>query len=118
MTEDAHGRRTRLLYQKAFGRRVEVGIISVHNPDYDAKRWWQYSEGVREVLGESIAYLYAKFSFIPPRRGDWDCTSGELMTQAPHQNSAHGDEDRSPDGLGLLQTDFVVAGRISAKLRR
>ena len=66
LTEDAHGRRTRLLFQRAFGRHVAVGIISIQNPDYDPKHWWRYSEGVRDVLGESIAYVYAKFLFHQP----------------------------------------------------
>ena len=67
LTEDAHARRTRLLFQEAFGREVRVGIISVANPDYDPARWWRYSEGVREVLGESIAYVYARIFFHPAR---------------------------------------------------
>jgi uncharacterized SAM-binding protein YcdF (DUF218 family) len=66
MTEDVHARRTRLLFQKAFGDGVAVGIIAVPNPGYDSRRWWRYSEGVREVIGESIAYIYARFLFIPP----------------------------------------------------
>lgn len=65
LTEDAHARRTQLLFQKAFGADVTVGIISIPNPDYDAKHWWCYSEGVRDVLGESIAYLYARIVFHP-----------------------------------------------------
>ena len=65
LTEAAHARRTRLLFQKAFGKDVAVGIIAVPNPDYDAKYWWRYSEGVREVLGEGIAYLYARVLFHP-----------------------------------------------------
>ena len=65
VTEDAHARRTRLLFQKAFGKEVQVGIISVPNPDYDPKHWWRYSEGVREVIGESIAYVYARVFFHP-----------------------------------------------------
>jgi hypothetical protein len=65
LTEDAHARRTRLLYQKAFGKNVAVGVIAVFNPDYDPTQWWRYSEGVREVIGESIAYIYARFFFYP-----------------------------------------------------
>ena len=65
LTEDAHARRTQLLFQKAFGSDVAVGIISVPDPDYDAKHWWRYSEGVREVLGEGVAYLYARIFFHP-----------------------------------------------------
>jgi uncharacterized SAM-binding protein YcdF (DUF218 family) len=67
LTEDVHSRRTRLLFQAAFGRETTVGIIAVPDPDYDSHYWWRYSEGVREVLGESIAYLYAKFLFWPPK---------------------------------------------------
>ena len=65
LTEDAHARRTRLLYRKAFGKNVVVGIISVSNPDYNPRHWWRYSDGVREVIGESIAYIYARFFFYP-----------------------------------------------------
>ena len=69
LTEGAHARRTQLLFQAAFGPAVHVGIISVPDTDYDAAHWWRYSEGVREVLGESIAYLYAKFLFHPAPPG-------------------------------------------------
>jgi hypothetical protein len=67
LTEDAHARRTRLLFQEAFGRETRVGVISVPDPAYDAKRWWHYSEGVRVVLSESIAYVYAKCLFHPEK---------------------------------------------------
>ncbi|OAI55824.1 hypothetical protein AYO49_01105 [Verrucomicrobiaceae bacterium SCGC AG-212-N21] len=66
VTEGPHARRTRLLYQKAFGREFNIGIIAVPSPDYDASHWWRYSEGVRDVLGEGIAYLYARFLFHAP----------------------------------------------------
>jgi uncharacterized SAM-binding protein YcdF (DUF218 family) len=63
LTEGAHARRTRLLFQKAFGDGVAVGVIAIHSPDYDPKHWWRFSEGVRDVVGEGIAYLYARFFF-------------------------------------------------------
>lgn len=65
VTKDVHARRTRFLYQKAFGDGVRIGIISVPNPDYDARYWWRYSEGVRAVIGECIAYIYASCFFRP-----------------------------------------------------
>ncbi len=65
LTEGPHARRTRLLYQKAFGKNMAVGVIAVSNPDYNPKDWWRYSDGVREVIGESIAYIYARFFFYP-----------------------------------------------------
>jgi len=67
LTEDVHARRTRLLFQKAFGDEITVGVIAVPSPDYDSSRWWRYSEGVRAVLGETIAYVYAKVFFFPDR---------------------------------------------------
>ena len=70
LTEDVHARRTRLLFQEAFGREATVGIIAVPDPDYDPDHWWRYSEGVREILGECIAYLYAKFLFWPAKTAD------------------------------------------------
>lgn len=66
VTEDFHARRTRLLFEKAFGDGVKIGIIAVINPDYDPAHWWRYSEGVRDALSEAIAYLYARFLFFPP----------------------------------------------------
>ena len=65
ITEDSHARRTQLLYKEAFGKNVTIGIIAVSNPDYDPKDWWRYSDGIREVIGESIAYTYARFFFYP-----------------------------------------------------
>jgi uncharacterized SAM-binding protein YcdF (DUF218 family) len=66
VTEDVHARRTRLLFGRALGDDVTVGIIAVPNSNYDPKRWWRYSEGVKEVFTEAFAYLYAKFFFYPP----------------------------------------------------
>ena len=65
VTEDVHARRTQLLFERALGNNVAVGIIAVSNPDYDARRWWHYSEGVKDVVNEAVAYTYAKFLFYP-----------------------------------------------------
>lgn len=65
VTVDVHARRTRLLFEKALGSQVKVGIISIPNPDYPAARWYRYSQGVRAVIGEMVAYVYAKFFFFP-----------------------------------------------------
>jgi uncharacterized SAM-binding protein YcdF (DUF218 family) len=65
VTEDVHARRTRLLFQKALGKDVQVGIIAVANVDYPANRWWHYSQGVKNVVSEFAAYLYARLLFFP-----------------------------------------------------
>jgi uncharacterized SAM-binding protein YcdF (DUF218 family) len=70
VTESTHARRTWLLFREAFGNRVSVGIIAVHNPDYDAKHWWRSSDGFREVVSEAMAYIYARFLFRPPEQLD------------------------------------------------
>jgi hypothetical protein len=60
-----HARRSRLIFQKAFRDEVGVGVISVPDDEYDQGHWWTTSAGVRTVLGEVIAYLYARFFFHP-----------------------------------------------------
>ncbi len=65
ITEDAHARRSRLLFQKAFGPGFAIGVIAIPDPDYEPAHWWHYSEGVRVVLGETIAWIYAQFFFHP-----------------------------------------------------
>jgi uncharacterized SAM-binding protein YcdF (DUF218 family) len=82
LTEDTHARRTRLLFQEAFGGRVQVGIISVRNPDYKPNQWWRYSEGVRDVLSECIAYIYARLFFYPSDSSRDTRTDG--TSQAAH----------------------------------
>jgi uncharacterized SAM-binding protein YcdF (DUF218 family) len=67
VTEGPHARRTRLLFQKAFGDQTGVGIIAVCSPDYDRTKWWSFSEGVRDVVGEAFAYLYARVFFHPSK---------------------------------------------------
>ncbi len=57
-----HARRSRLLYEKAFPD-AKIGIIPLTNAEYDAEHWWRYSEGVKETLAESVAYLYSRFLF-------------------------------------------------------
>ena len=59
-----HARRTWFLFEKAFPS-VDVGIIAIRPNSYDTSRWWLFSEGVRSVIAESVAYLYARFIFSP-----------------------------------------------------
>lgn len=66
LTESVHARRSQLLFQEALGREVEVGVIAAANPDYDSAHWWRYSQGVKDVVSESVAYIYAKCLFWPP----------------------------------------------------
>jgi len=67
VTLGPHARRSRLLFEEAFAGQARVGIISVEHREYDPKRWWKYSEGVKEVIGEGVGYLYARFLFHPDK---------------------------------------------------
>jgi uncharacterized SAM-binding protein YcdF (DUF218 family) len=66
-TEGLHARRSRLMFQRALGKGAEVGVISIPARDYDPQHWWRYSAGVRGVIGEAIAYVYAAVLFHPPK---------------------------------------------------
>jgi uncharacterized SAM-binding protein YcdF (DUF218 family) len=92
VTENTHARRSLYLFQRAFGDTATIGIIPVPNPDYDPKHWWRYSEGVEEVIGEAIAYIYARFFFHPAAIKDADRSpevgfgdSKRLNASMPHQ---------------------------------
>jgi uncharacterized SAM-binding protein YcdF (DUF218 family) len=65
LTSDTHARRTKYLFQKAMGENWKIGIISIHSTDYDTDKWWKSSFGVRAVIYESLAWIYAKFLFYP-----------------------------------------------------
>jgi hypothetical protein len=58
-----HSRRSRLLYEKAFGSGTKVGILPLTDTQYDPDHWWRTSEGVRDIISESIAYVYARTLF-------------------------------------------------------
>lgn len=58
-----HARRSRLLFEKALGPGIAVGIIAIPDARYDPRAWWKSSMGVRTTLNELIAYLYARFFF-------------------------------------------------------
>jgi hypothetical protein len=65
ITTGPHGRRTRMLFQKALGPDYNIGITCLEEATYDADDWYTSSEGVRSVLSEFIAYTYAKLFFHP-----------------------------------------------------
>lgn len=71
LSSGAHARRTRKLYQLAFGSDVQVGIIAVAEPGPDGVYlpWWQTSEGVKQTLVEFVGYVWTQCCFWPPPRG-------------------------------------------------
>lgn len=62
-TLGSHARRSRLLYQRAFGAAAPIGVIALEDRAYDPARWWRTSEGLKEMTSETAAYLYARLFF-------------------------------------------------------
>ena len=108
VTVGVHARRTQLLYQMAFGDSVTVGIISVPDDDYPAARWWGYSEGVRNVIGETIAYLYARLLFSPGKGGVASLSAGTDPHSLPSHRAACA-TNRSGAQRTLLQVQGALA---------
>jgi len=64
-----HGRRSWLLHRMALGPGVRVGIRSAAPTEYDPAAWWRTSAGAKEVLGESIGWLWTELFFHPGAPG-------------------------------------------------
>ena len=67
LTVGPHARRSRLMFEKALGEGAVVGVIAIPSEEYDPGHWWRSSAGVRTVIGEAMAYGYARFIFHPPK---------------------------------------------------
>lgn len=60
-----HSRRSRFLFEMAFGRNKPIGIIAVPVREFDGAAWWRTSAGFRTVVDEAVAYFYFRFFFHP-----------------------------------------------------
>ena len=63
VSEGPHARRSRMLFQQAFGRTAQIGILAATDWNQRGHRWWTYSQGFRSVVDEFIAWLYATVLF-------------------------------------------------------
>jgi hypothetical protein len=77
-----HARRSQMLFQMAFGPSVDVGILSAVPSQYDEKRWWRTSSGIKSVLSEAIGVAWTVCCFYPPPQG-----SHEELWALPRRNS-------------------------------
>lgn len=57
---DVHARRSWLIFKQALAPEIKVGVIAAKPLSYDPKHWWVSSEGVRSIISETVAYLYAR----------------------------------------------------------
>ncbi|MEG4810459.1 YdcF family protein [Microcoleus sp. F8-D3] len=56
-----HARRSWIVFKEVLNPEIKVGIIAAEPQDYNPQEWWKSSEGFRTVVGEIIAYIYARF---------------------------------------------------------
>jgi hypothetical protein len=68
MSLGVHSRRSRLLFDQAFDGDLRVGIIAVEDRNSYGEYWWKFSNGVRSIVNELFAYIYALlvFPFVEP----------------------------------------------------
>ena len=60
-----HSRRSRLMFDKAFGDDFNIGIYADSDISFDPVHWWRSSKGFRNVGNELLAYLYVRLFFHP-----------------------------------------------------
>lgn len=65
VTLGAHARKSLVLFKRAFGRDVPIGVISGTEDSYDPARWWLSVKGIYTVLRKTIGYLYAEWWPLP-----------------------------------------------------
>ena len=65
-----HSRRSGLLFQKALGKKTKVGVISYPDQTYDARTWWNSSNGFKTTIDEAVSYCYTNLVFWIKKR---DC---------------------------------------------
>jgi DUF218 domain-containing protein len=53
-----HARRSRLVFAKVEGPETRVGVVSWVPSDYQASPWWQSSDRARDLIGETVGYLF------------------------------------------------------------
>ena len=61
-----HARRSRLLYEIAFGSQVRIGVLAARSSDYDPASWWRTPTGVRDVLTQAAGLAWVTCCFRPP----------------------------------------------------
>lgn len=58
-TGGPHGRKSLILFQKALGKDIKVGVISCKIKDYDSIYWWTSLRGAKATIRYIAGYIYA-----------------------------------------------------------
>jgi hypothetical protein len=76
LSRGPHARRSRLLYEAAFGPATRIGILAARPRDYDPTRWWKTSTGAREVTEQAAGFVWVKLLFNPSRQAPVESDDG------------------------------------------
>jgi uncharacterized SAM-binding protein YcdF (DUF218 family) len=68
-TSPAHTRRSRELYQLAFGEVAVVGVVPSSPANFAPEQWWRSSESGKRIVVEFAAWLLVKCCFNPGEPG-------------------------------------------------
>ena len=64
-SRSVHSRRSRSLYQQAFGDQVTIGIIAAEPINFDPAYWWRTSDSGKGVAVEFANWILSKCCFNP-----------------------------------------------------
>jgi len=62
-TKGAHARRSRLVYRKAVGNGIAVGVIAYPGSEEQRKPWWRSTVRSKAVIEESCGWLMERLGF-------------------------------------------------------
>ena len=65
VTLGAHARKSLVLFKRAFGENIPIGVIAGTEDGYNPERWWLSVRGIYTVLRKTIGYLYAEWWPLP-----------------------------------------------------
>jgi hypothetical protein len=60
-----HARKSLVLFEKALGHGVKVGVYAGTEDTFDPNSWWSSSRGIYVVARKTLGYLYAVFWPLP-----------------------------------------------------
>jgi hypothetical protein len=82
-SESVHSRRSRYLYQLAFGETVDIGVYASDPDGFELNRWWQSSYAARSVISELTGWVMVICCYEFGMRGSqlekWG--AGELLSK-------------------------------------
>jgi len=64
-TRGVHARRSLILFERALGPQIAVGVIAGTEDTYDTSRWWLTRKGFLETMREIVGCFYVVWAPLP-----------------------------------------------------